>query len=45
LESSRKLRPASTKTRVLSVAMSAELAELPLASTQNLIILVSPDFP
>jgi len=45
LHSSRKLSPASTKTRVFSVAMSAELAELPLASTQNLKILVSPDSP
>src|ERR1039457_6510990 len=31
-----KLRPASTRTRVLSVASSAQLPELPLASTQNL---------
>jgi hypothetical protein len=31
-----KLRPASTRMRVRSVASSAQLPELPLASTQNL---------
>ena len=34
--SSRRLKPASTKRRVRVVATSAELPELPLASTQNL---------
>ena len=36
LVSSLMLRPASTRMRVLSVASSAQLPELPLASTQNL---------
>jgi hypothetical protein len=38
LASSFMLRPASTRMRVLSVASSAALPELPLASTQNLTI-------
>jgi hypothetical protein len=36
------LRPASTRMRVLSVASSAALPELPLANTQNLTIPASP---
>jgi hypothetical protein len=40
-----KLRPASTSTRVFSVEISAQLPELPLASTQNLTMAVSPDRP
>src|ERR1022692_2644499 len=37
-----KLRPASTRMRVRSVASSAQLPELPLASTQNLTIVSPP---
>src|ERR1700730_8532880 len=44
-ESSLKLRPMWTSTRVVTVACGAQLAELPLASTQNLTIWLSPDGP
>jgi hypothetical protein len=37
------LRPASTRIRVFSVARSAALPELPLASTQNFTMIFSPN--
>src|SRR5664279_352510 len=43
LRSSRMLRPASTRIRVFSVARSAALPELPLASTQNFTMIFSPN--
>jgi hypothetical protein len=37
------LRPASTRIRVFSVAISAAFPELPLASTQNFTIVLLPN--